>query len=74
MIEKADPFQAALIICGSRRGRSAAQVVVQDDYGTEYTMFLKGFLEAPQKTGKYPLVGTFKHVKKGSNYGIELHE
>lgn len=73
MVEKTEPFQASLIICGRRRGRSAAQVIVQDDSDTEYTMFLKGFLEALQTTGAYPLVGTFIHVKKGSNYGIELH-
>jgi len=65
-------FTATLIVVDSRRGRSAAQVVVADDHGNRYTMFMAGFLAALQQSNQYPIVGTFRHVKKGSNYGIEI--
>jgi hypothetical protein len=70
--EDAEPFYAELKICGSHRGRSAAQVLVEDQAGNVYTMFMQGFLNALVQGGKYPLVGSFEFVKKGANYAIEM--
>jgi hypothetical protein len=70
--EDAEPFYAELKICGSHRGRSAAQVLVEDQAGNVYTMFMQGFLNALIQGGKYPLVGSFEFVKKGANYAIEM--
>ena len=70
--EDAVPFYAELKICGSHRGRSAAQVLVEDQAGNVYTMFMQGFLNALIQGGKYPLMGSFEFVKKGANYAIEM--
>lgn len=68
----ADPFYAELKICGSHRGRSAAQVLVEDQAGNVYTMFMQGFLNALVQGNRYPLIGHFEFVKKGANYAIEM--
>ncbi len=70
--EDAENFWAELKICGSHRGRSAAQVLVEDQAGNVYTMFMQGFLNALVQGGKYPLAGHFEFVKKGANYAIEM--
>lgn len=67
-------FGTTLKILDGHRGRSAAQIEVQCEVsGYIYTMFFGGFLQAVKslgvKDGK--MTGTFIHVKRGSNYGIE---
>lgn len=70
----AETFGAHMRILDGHRGRSAAQVEVQDvATGYKYTVFFQGFIEAVKMFGVTEgfITGRFRHVKRGSNYGIE---
>ena len=68
-------FTDTLEIVEGHRGRSAAQVELKSTTKNwYYIMFFGGFLKAMKKLevkdGK--CTGTFRHVQRGQNYGIEL--
>lgn len=68
-------FTDTMEIVEGYRGRSAAQVELKSTTKNwYYTMFFGGFLKAMKKLevkdGKF--TGTFRHVQRGQNYGIEL--
>ncbi len=68
-------FTDTLEIIEGHRGRSAAQVELKSTTKNwYYIMFFGGFLKAMKKLevkdGKF--TGTFRHVQRGQNYGIEL--
>ena len=69
-----DPFIATLKIQEIHRGRSAAGFIWVDQSGVEYYMFMKDTLELLKnpfvKIDGGSVHGTWKFVKRGSNYGI----
>lgn len=72
----ADDFDAVMTLKGAHRGRSAAHLLLNDQDGHEYTMFLTDFVHAAKQGvhvgGK--IAGRFEFVKRGQNYGIRLLE
>lgn len=68
------PFKADMRIADMHRGRSAAQLELQDlETGSTFPMFLKGVMDmlkvCDMKAGA--VSGWWYFVKRGANYGIE---
>lgn len=71
------PFQAALTLVRLERGRSATRFwFVDKSTNTMYPFFGQGIVEMLSQSDmiKGEVSGTWIAVKRGANYGIELHQ
>jgi hypothetical protein len=71
-------FEESLTFNGFTRGRSSAKFKLMSKRGDEYEMFLKdvsdmiGEIVSSTGANHEYIFGVWKHVKRGSNYGIKL--
>lgn len=70
------PFEATMTIQGVQSGRSAKHLVVEDEHGRTYVMFVSDLIEA-LRTPAGAQNGVFgrRHwmvSKRGQNYGIKI--
>lgn len=70
-----EPFEAALRIVGTERGRSAAHFIAEHtETGVRYTVFMTDLLHIVQNgvIERGVISGTWVGCKRGQNYGIRL--
>ena len=66
------PFQDELKFTGFTRGRSAAGATFTNAAGQEFYMFLTDFTSAVPLLQKGVLTGTFKCIKRGTSFGVQM--
>lgn len=68
------PFEATMTLTGYGRGHSSATFNWEDEQGHRYSMFMKDTEELIMRStlDKGILKGTWRGVKRGTNYGIQL--
>ncbi len=69
------PFEAALHIVGTERGRSAARFIAENtETGARYPLFMTDLLAIVQNgtIERGVIFGTWVGRKRGQNYGISL--
>lgn len=69
------PFEATLTYSYFERGRSAAHLIFTDEHGHRYPMFLQQ-LDEIMAVGGFDgnkIHGEWVGVKRGNNYGVQLH-
>lgn len=66
------PFEDELKFVGFSRGRSAAGGMFTNAKGQNFYMFLTDLSDAVPFLEKGVLKGTFKFVKRGSNFGVQM--
>lgn len=59
-----------LKVVGMYSGRSAKGVLVEDDKGRRYQMFVKDLIDILMAGAGVTLAGPFEISKRGANYGI----
>lgn len=65
-------FSGSLSFKDFRRGRSAANAILEDKEGHTYTMFLTDFKAAIPYMVNGKITGRFTFCKRGANYGVKL--
>ena len=63
-----EPWTSTMKIVGMESGRSAKHLVVEDEDGQRYTMFVKDFIDM---IGEQPFTRRWAVSKRGQNYGIK---
>jgi len=67
-----DPFQDTLTFEGFSRGRSAAYLRFKRSDGADVVVFLKDFAEMVPHMVHGKVTGTFRHIKRGTNFGTTM--
>lgn len=67
------PFYAVMTYVGYYRGRSAAGMRIEDEFGIPYTVFLTDFDAIIRRMTHGKIKDTFIYCKRGRSYGIKLH-
>jgi len=68
------PFYAVMTIEDIYSGRSAKGIVLSDENGTRYPMFIKDFVELAKNgtVSEGKIAGFWTGSKRGNNYGIKF--
>lgn len=73
-IEILQPFYATMTIDRMYAGRSAKGIILKDEGGTEYPLFIKDFVDLAKNgtvsNGK--ITGFWTASKRGNNYGVRF--
>ena len=71
-----DPFYSAMYVDGMYSGRSAKGVILKDETGKKYPMFIADLVKALQNPDMFMSMGTMRGywaaTKRGANYGVKF--